>query len=838
MRERERVKAAALIFCAGVLFFGLATQASATTYYVDSSITDTNVGSATPDFTTYNPTTFETTGGSASVYKTIADVAAKTFTAGDSVLFRKGQTFQKTSGTFEFQAGVTFGAYGSGNNPQFEGARVITGWALDSGSVYVASTSLGDHSYFMVWEGTVKGTRKTSLGEVASAGDFYLDDPADNLYYISRGGGDPDQYTMRADTNHYPFRIAGDNGRLENMVFAYAGASLLTNVYNSGVTSGWVISGVRFTNANQHGFQQFGGTAGSSFTFLSSEFDNNAGFGAVFGTSADGVVNTTIDGSSFHDNDWSGIVIGGIGSSVSSNNIIRNSTAYGNGQDGIGIDNDSADDLIENFVAYENGRLVDDGTGIKTFGVGTTIRYSVSYNNNLNFSTGHGFQSDVGAATTTYEYNIAYGNANGGISFTGNGHKIYNNSIYDNHNRNFGGGINTFGSGTFTNIEIKNNIIYNNGQSGVPGSRYQLYDAGRLNDTSNQIDYNLYYDTESHNNLLRFNGVTYATVAAFAVATTHEDHGIESDPLFTNASGNDFTLQSTSPAIDAGTNLGSTYQLGLSPSSTWPSGVLTLNQNSNGLGWEIGAYAYPVPPVRSQGSPSSNVPYGTASVTLSLQTDKAATCKYGTGANTSYSSISNTFATTGGTTHSQSLSVQSGNLYIYYIRCSDQDSIANSDDYAISFLVYGPSVSVGAGQVNIVPPASTSSSEISTGVAFSSGTSGSASSAAALMAEIAALKIKLAALQAQLASMNFSLNLTFTRNLELWSTGSDVKNLQLFLTSRNSGPAAQKLKSHGATTVFGFLTYNALKEFQKAAGITPASGYFGPKTRAYVNARE
>ena len=40
----------------------LTTSGLTTDYYVDSSVTDTNVASATPDFTTYNPATFETTG--------------------------------------------------------------------------------------------------------------------------------------------------------------------------------------------------------------------------------------------------------------------------------------------------------------------------------------------------------------------------------------------------------------------------------------------------------------------------------------------------------------------------------------------------------------------------------------------------------------------------------------------------------------------------------------------------------------------------------------------------------------------------------------------------------
>ena len=36
------------------------------------------------------------------------------------------------------------------------------------------------------------------------------------------------------------------------------------------------------------------------------------------------------------------------------------------------------------------------------------------------------------------------------------------------------------------------------------------------------------------------------------------------------------------------------------------------------------------------------------------------------------------------------------------------------------------------------------------------------------------------------------------------------------------------------TLMFGSLTKKALITFQKAKGITPASGYFGPKTRAFI----
>jgi peptidoglycan hydrolase-like protein with peptidoglycan-binding domain len=69
----------------------------------------------------------------------------------------------------------------------------------------------------------------------------------------------------------------------------------------------------------------------------------------------------------------------------------------------------------------------------------------------------------------------------------------------------------------------------------------------------------------------------------------------------------------------------------------------------------------------------------------------------------------------------------------------------------------------------------------------------------------------------------------------MWDRGADVTALQEFLINHGIGPAAAKLKIHGTTPIFGILTYYAVVEFQKKAGIVPASGFFGPITRAYVN---
>src|SRR4030042_5012357 len=94
--ERNPIKFILLFLSVLLALIFYTRGVDAATYYVDSSITDTNIANATPDFMTYNHTTYETTGGSDSVFKTIADVNAfAALQPGDSVLFRKSQTWRE-----------------------------------------------------------------------------------------------------------------------------------------------------------------------------------------------------------------------------------------------------------------------------------------------------------------------------------------------------------------------------------------------------------------------------------------------------------------------------------------------------------------------------------------------------------------------------------------------------------------------------------------------------------------------------------------------------------------------------------------------------------------------
>ncbi len=78
---------------------------------------------------------------------------------------------------------------------------------------------------------------------------------------------------------------------------------------------------------------------------------------------------------------------------------------------------------------------------------------------------------------------------------------------------------------------------------------------------------------------------------------------------------------------------------------------------------------------------------------------------------------------------------------------------------------------------------------------------------------------------------------TFQKNLKKGMDDADVLQLQKFLNTYGSPVAVSGTASLGnEVTTFGQKTFAALVQYQKSHGILPATGYFGPTTRAHVNA--
>ena len=100
---------------------------------------------------------------------------------------------------------------------------------------------------------------------------------------------------------------------------------------------------------------------------------------------------------------------------------------------------------------------------------------------------------------------------------------------------------------------------------------------------------------------------------------------------------------------------------------------------------------------------------------------------------------------------------------------------------------------------------------------------------ATLEEQINALLAQIANLQTQLAATPF----TSSGDLTLGSKGAAVKALQQYLNANGAQIAASGAGSPGnETEYFGSLTKKALAKWQAANGVSPAAGYFGPRTRA------
>ncbi len=117
-------------------------------------------------------------------------------------------------------------------------------------------------------------------------------------------------------------------------------------------------------------------------------------------------------------------------------------------------------------------------------------------------------------------------------------------------------------------------------------------------------------------------------------------------------------------------------------------------------GWSGGSDT--TPPALSQGQPSGELPAGTKNATLSLISNEPAVCRYATEGGGDYQAMNNTFSTTGTTTHQHSLSnLVDGRRYNFYVRCQDNQSNSNQEDFLINFSIARPG---GMPSKAIVPP--------------------------------------------------------------------------------------------------------------------------------------
>ncbi len=533
---------------------------SATTYYVDCNGGDSNNGTST-----------------STPWQTISRVNKSSFLPGDSVLFKAECTWREqltvpSSGT----AGnpITFGAYGTGPAPIISGADLLTSWTTEGG-LYYSSASTQPNQIFLDGQRLTAVSAKSSLVTGASWWDstnnrvYVYDNPSGHIIEASER-----DYAIYSGATNYVTLANIQTQMAQVFGLYYNGYQTSGNLTVIGVTSLYNYdSGLRFNIC-----------ANCSIIQSAAAYNGDNGVDAW---STPGLL---VDKNTVHDNcqltavDWSAGIKLEPGTSTT-NCTISNNSSYANG------------------LGQPDWRGA--GIWLDTVGTGCVVKYNRVYSNNL-----MGIYLDANSGDII-EYNVSYGNGQdsaidgGGIAVYGDARPTASNLIYGNTvygNRLHG----IFVQGSHISSSCQNNVVKNNiSVDTVSGPNFAA-SGGCENDgtfgSGNVYTYNAFGPETT--NLLQWGASNYSTYSLWEAAggncgSTGCSHSVQADPAFKNAAGGDFTLLSTSPAIDAGTNLGSTYQFSLDPRTSFPWG--TLNQNSQGSGWEIGAFVFvqqtpPAPP--------------------------------------------------------------------------------------------------------------------------------------------------------------------------------------------------------------------------------------------------
>lgn len=247
-------------------------------------------------------------------------------------------------------------------------------------------------------------------------------------------------------------------------------------------------------------------------------------------------------------------------------------------------------------------------------------------------------------------------------------------------------------------------------------------------------------------------------------------------------------------------------------------------------------------------SVSSGTPT-TSGTTVTWTTDEDATSTISYGLTTSYGTVA---TSSGATSHSATLTGLTANtLYHYQITALDATlntattsdatfttaAEASSDPAPSSSSNAGPT-SGGGGAVSFYQaPSLFSNTVIPLNVASSSGSSGGGVGISSNGPTSKPVNGPTLAQQKQTFTNPNGTTFTFNKNLTPYTTiATDAKKLQIFLNAVGFPVTKVGAGSPGKeNTRFGPATRAALARFQKAVGITPAIGTFGPITRAYIN---
>ena len=485
---------------------------------------------------------------SSMAWRTISEVNSSSFQPGDQILLKRGGVWREQ---LNFPSSgspgnpITIGAYGSGARPVINGANIFSNWTSESVGGFTAYYAASSMSTNQVFENGNRLTKVNAKYEL-TPGTWWWDSSIKRIYMRTTGDNHPGTYTIEISRRDFGIWIKDESYiTVENLE--------LENSNDKGLdilAYGENINDIRIQNiVSSHNYHMglrstgFNGRRINNVIVENSVFKYNGADGISITANSD---NFTIRKNTVHNNciletpgdaelDWTG-GIRAIGSSVE-NVIFEENEVHSNGK-------------LNGKPAVGPARR---GYGIwfDTVGPGGIMR-----RNNLHDNKEAGIRVEVTSDAKVY-YNISYKNSMGvAVARKVHRNKIYNNVAYDNYIC----GIRVQGSTPAKPNNVTNNIVKNNI---VTGNTIELdVRFGGENDGTagyGNVYENNCFGLESQKFIMWANMSYIDTYDVWESAYGGNTHSIESEPHFTNAAGSDFSLQSSSPAIDAGVDVGLTH---------------------------------------------------------------------------------------------------------------------------------------------------------------------------------------------------------------------------------------------------------------------------------------
>lgn len=514
--------------------------------------------------------------GSTGDYATLALFrAAHTEAAGDTIVFRDDETFTceilvPASGSSGLPITYTRSNTGT-NKPIILSSQTVTGWTKTAGRTNVYQIALAATGsidavwatdYFTVWEDTKWTTKAADVAACdAAAGSTFYDTSGDVLYLHTLDSDDPAANGKTYRVTIYPeglYTNGKDYIEVDGLEFQYASAHGVFTADYSGAT--WVVSDhVTVSNCRVFGSRHNGfSLIGTNLTVEDSTAaycDENGGFvTADLGATQDEATDTvTIQRCTYGPNTvWGshtpqGFAVEYDPANVSLlDNVVEGDCTYGVGAlqasaaanlivRGLDVSGDCSDSAVT--VANASTLEISQVENTGAVGRGIYVAAGANVTTKRNHITGGDYGLALGAITgySTNHHNIFEQQTSGGVFLIdGTIHKLDNNTLYSSP-IGILMGANPSGSAT---TYARNNMF--------------LDCAVNFNVAAVDVrlDYNIGYGHTSWG----AGGLSLAVYQGLGL----DVNSTEADPKLTSAATGDFSLQSDSPCIDAGTPVGLT----------------------------------------------------------------------------------------------------------------------------------------------------------------------------------------------------------------------------------------------------------------------------------------